>query len=351
MSGSPRSSRMTSGRRASQRSSARPPVRRLVDLVAARGQLAHEGRARLGVVLDDEDPRPTGRRAAHPGASPGRSGRRRRRPGRSRSTARPPSSLAARADAGRPSPRRGRGRRPARCRFRSAIRAGARAPGRTCRRGAAGHSSGTPGPASSTVSRTDASPRTPAAVIRTRRRRRRVLEGVLEHVGHGLVEEGRVDLDRRRRQVRRPAGRPASRGPSRSSVRPTRSSSSKTSRSARSDAGLDPAQVQEVGDQAVEVLDLPIDGVGALPLVVGAAGCVPGRRCPAAARIVASGVRRSCETDWRSADFSASLWRAISAAWDSAARRSWARAWPTWSAAAASRRVSVAVGSPDACVA
>ena len=62
--------------------------------------------------------------------------------------------------------------------------------------------------------------------------------------------------------------------------------------------------------------------------------------------MVASGVRRSCETDWSSADFSASLWRAISAACDSAASRSWASAWPIWSAAAASSRVSVRSGSP-----
>ena len=67
---------------------------------------------------------------------------------------------------------------------------------------------------------------------------------------------------------------------------------------------------------------------------------------PAAARIVASGVRKSCETDWSRADFSASLWRAISAACDSAARRSWASACPSWSAAPARSRVSVAVGGP-----
>ena len=67
---------------------------------------------------------------------------------------------------------------------------------------------------------------------------------------------------------------------------------------------------------------------------------------PAAARIVASGVRRSWDTDWRSADLRASLCRATSAACDSAARRSWASAWPTWSAAAAYNRVSVRSGSP-----
>ena len=60
--------------------------------------------------------------------------------------------------------------------------------------------------------------------------------------------------------------------------------------------------------------------------------------------MVASGVRRSCETDCNRADLSASLWRAISAAWDSAARRSWVRAWPIWSAADDRSRVAARVG-------
>ena len=53
-----------------------------------------------------------------------------------------------------------------------------------------------------------------------------------------------------------------------------------------------------------------------------------------------------CETDWSSADFKASLWRATSAERVASATRSRARACPIWSAAAARSRVSVRSGSP-----
>ncbi len=71
-------------------------------------------------------------------------------------------------------------------------------------------------------------------------------------------------------------------------------------------------------------------------------------RLPAAARIDASGVRRSWETDSRRAVLRASLRRAISASRASSARRSCSSAWATWSAADASSRVSLAEGRPRA---
>ncbi len=66
---------------------------------------------------------------------------------------------------------------------------------------------------------------------------------------------------------------------------------------------------------------------------------------PAAARIVASGVRRSCETESRSAVLRASLSRAISAVVASRASLSRATAWPSWSAAADRILVSARSGS------
>jgi hypothetical protein len=62
-------------------------------------------------------------------------------------------------------------------------------------------------------------------------------------------------------------------------------------------------------------------------------------RLPAVARIAASGVRRSCETESSRADLRASPWRATSAAVASAANRSRTTDWPSWSAAAARSRL------------
>ena len=57
-------------------------------------------------------------------------------------------------------------------------------------------------------------------------------------------------------------------------------------------------------------------------------------RAPAAARMLDSGVLRSCDTDVRSAVFSASLWRATSAAVASAGEKAHGRGpGPSWSAA------------------
>ena len=319
--------------------------------VAARRQLADERRPRLVVVLDDEDRRSAGagRRVGH---ADGLGRRRRGAPaaGRSRSIARPPSSL--RRAPTRPPIASTRPRTTARPmpvpdreppatpghavelveepRQRLVRHARARRPrssaGRTARR-----------PAARPTIRIGA----PGGVY---------LIAFSSDVGHGLVEEDRVDLDRRRRRGRpRAAGRRAA-ARSRSSVRPTRSSSSKTSRSARSA----PASIRLRSSRLVTSrlrYSTSRSIASALSCWSSALSPLPGRSVPAAARIVASGVRRSCETDCSRADLSASLWRAISAACDSAARRSWASAWPIWSAAAASSRVSVRSGSPVARVA
>ena len=69
---------------------------------------------------------------------------------------------------------------------------------------------------------------------------------------------------------------------------------------------------------------------------------------PAAARIDASGVRRSCDTESRRADLSASLRREISALVASRWSRSRSSAPPIWSAAAANTRFSPSSGSPSA---
>ena len=110
-------------------------------------------------------------------------------------------------------------------------------------------------------------------------------------------------------------------------------------------ARLDPTHVEQVGDEPVESLGLEVDGLGALPALRPATTPRSGSiRLPAAARIEASGVRRSCETESSRAVFSASLWRASSALVASARRRSCSTAWPIWSAAAASMRVSARDG-------
>ena len=66
---------------------------------------------------------------------------------------------------------------------------------------------------------------------------------------------------------------------------------------------------------------------------------------PAAARMVASGVRRSCETESSRAVLRASPRRAISALVRSRPARSRTIAWPSWSAAAERMRVSARSGS------
>ena len=345
MSGRPRSSRTTSGRLRFPPFERRAPVGRLHDPVAACAEVPNEGRPRLLVVLDDEHRRERSRWVgrAHPGAWRGTCG------GagaglRSRSMARPPSSLR-RADTrppiastrprttARPIPvpdreRRGRAgdpvellEQPWECRVRDA------------RAGSPRRSVGRSRP-----------PRRPG------RRARIVASGgvyfiaLSSDVRHRLVEEDRVDGDRGRPDVHvERAAAQACAGASDGGAQQVVELEGVALGAER--AGLDPAQVEEVRDEPVEVLDLPVDGVGARVRDRRRACETPGRSVPAAARIVASGVRRSCDTDWSRADLSASLWRAISAACASAASRSWAIAWPIWSAAAESSRVSVRSGS------
>ena len=93
-----------------------------------------------------------------------------------------------------------------------------------------------------------------------------------------------------------------------------RSASANTARFGRSSPGLDPAHVQQVRDQPVQPLGLAIDGRRRSPGAGPAGHSTSGSMSvPAAARIEASGVRRSCETESSSADLSASLRREISA--------------------------------------
>ena len=94
---------------------------------------------------------------------------------------------------------------------------------------------------------------------------RRVLEGVLERVGHGRIEEDRVGLHRRclegnvNRAAREARPEPLDRAPD-------EVLQLEDVRLGPQGSRLDPAQVQHVGDQPVEVLDLPIDRIGALAL-------------------------------------------------------------------------------------
>ena len=344
MSGSPRSSRTRSGRRLSQRTQRLASVGGLDRPVPADRQLAPQGRARLLVVLDDEDrrtARPAGRVAVTrtrpaPARWPPRSGGRCRSPGRrGRCGGRRP---------GRPWPRRGPSRRRARSRCRIGSRRTCPARGRTCRTAAAASRPGRPGPPSSMVSLTRASPGTGRAITR-----------IWASSGAYLIAFSSALVTASSRNTGSTvtggaarstiSGRSARRARSRSIVRPTRSSSSYTSRSARSA----PASIRLRSRRLVTRrlrYSTSRSIASALSRWSSSLSPLPGRSVPAAARIVASGVRRSCDTDCSSADLSASLWRAISAAWASAASRSCASAWPTWSAAADRRRVAVRSGSP-----
>ena len=345
MSGRPRSSRTTSGRRASQRSRARRAVGCLLDAVAARGQLAHQHRAGLVVVLDDEDRRTAGRTPVDSRSRAGLGGScggHRAAAGRCRSPARP-----ARCGAPRPRPPIASTRPRTTARPMPVPSASRRPPGHAIelleqpRQGVVG----TPGPPSSIVSRTR-----PSSASAARDAERRAGGGVLERVLDRRSSPPRRGRRGRRRtggavelDLERPAGRAAARALERPADQVVQLEDVPLGPQR---AGLDPAEVEQVGDEPVEVLDLAVDRVGALALA-SSSSSLSGRSVPAAARIVASGVRRSCDTDWSSADLRASLWRAISAACASAASRSWASAWPIWSAAAASSRVSVRSGSPD----
>ena len=220
------------------------------------------------------------------------------------------------------------------------------APGRTSRTGGAGAPPARPAPASSIVRRTNASVGQQPCGQADPRAGRRVLDRVLDGVGDRLVEEDRVDAaPAAPRAPPRAAGRRAAVRAARASARPGRRARRRRARRGARPPRSGSGRAGSVTSRFRYSTSRSIASALSRLVLLGSGRC-PAGSVPAAARIVASGVRRSCETDWRSADFSSSLWRAISAARDSAASRSWASACPTWSAAAASSRVSVSSGSP-----
>ncbi len=269
-SGSPRSSRMRSGRRASQARRASAAVARLLDSVAVRGQVPGDLRPRRGVVLDDEDRshRSTGRarsviarpQPARPAPAVPRGGRlaagRGRRPGRR--------VAAPRFDPCRPSPRSARGRRPARCRSRDATFVA------FC--GARKNFSKRCGSASVR----DARPGVLDGQADRHRVRQRPRSGSADPPGRtsahsraGWPGSGRRTPGRRGlagsggRQVglQRRGRRGACR--SRSSVRLDQVVDGEGLTIRAQGARLDPAQVQQVRDEPIEVLRLPVDRLGA----------------------------------------------------------------------------------------
>ena len=96
---------------------------------------------------------------------------------------------------------------------------------------------------------------------------RRVLDRVLESVGDRLVEEDRIDLDRGRFKVdlEGATGQPRPQALDRP---PDEVVELEYVALGFERSGLDPAQIEEVGDESVQVLDLAVDGVDALRLVV-----------------------------------------------------------------------------------
>ena len=229
--------------------------------------------------------------------------------------ARPPSSLARARDPCRPSPRRDRGRRPARCPC--PVASGSPAAGHPVElaRTAPSSASGTPGPSSSTVSRDAVA----VAAVRARIRIGAPGGAYLAAFSSRLVSawSRKTGSTSDRRQVAGTsihARRPASRDREPVDDRPDHVVELERLEVGPQRAGLDPAEVEQVRHEPVEVLRLAVDRQrrsrgGPRHHDVPRSSSVP-----AAARIVASGVRRSCDTDSSRADLSASLWRAISAA-------------------------------------
>ncbi len=171
----------------------------------------------------------------------------------------------------RPSPRSGRGRRPGRCRSRTAIRRPRPGPDRTCRTAADRASSGTPGPASSTVRRTNGSDASGSATIRI------AASGGVYLIAFSIAfvsassrktgststgGASSVDLER---PVAQPRSQPFDRLAD--EVVELEDVPFGAQR-----AGLDPAQVEQVRDEPIEVLDLAVDRVGALLLIVRRSG-------------------------------------------------------------------------------
>ena len=171
-------------------------------------------------------------------------------------------------------------------------------------------------------------------------RRRRVLDGIVEDVRDGCIEEHGIDANHGRldRELELAVGEArVERGRRPASAASSRSYSSRSARST-------PASIRLMSSRfATSALRYSTSRSIACAFACRSAGdsAESESRLPAAARITASGVRKSWETDWRSDVLRASPWRATSAALASAAMRSRATACPIWSAAAASSRVCV----------
>ena len=176
-----------------------------------------------------------------------------------------------------------------------------RSPGRTCRTGAAAPRRGTPGPLSST---SGARTRTASGRVVTRivASGGRVLDGVVEDVRDRRVEEHGVDPDRARARPRaRAAGRRAAGGRGRAACVEQR----RRGRRAPGRRAATPASIRLRSSRfATSALrystSRSIAWAFAWRSAADSAESVS--RLPAAARITASGVRKSWDTDWRSDD-------------------------------------------------
>ena len=334
---------MTSGRAASQARAARigrrPPRRR----GSRARQVGRHGPAGRVVVLDEQDVG-AGRRSSRRRSSSGGSGAAGqvdvdRQPAELGATRRRRSRRAR-----RPSPARSRARRPSRAGRprRAAASAG------TCRRSGPRSASATPGPPSSIVTTMPA--RSPA---RRRGWPPACPAGVWSATLSRMFDDDRVEqhgVDPDERQIRRHVDRdgPLRRGPAQARHGPLDElGRSKTSRSGRSAPGLDAAQVEDRADEPVEALGLGVDRLGGARGPRRSTSRASGSaRFPAVARMLASGVRRSCETESSRALLRASLRRATSALVASWRRRSRRRPSAIWSAASESSRVASASGDP-----
>ena len=207
---------------------------------------------------------------------------------------------------------------------------------------------GTPGPASSTVSRTESSLRQSPALTRIC-----VPGGVyLMALSTTFVSASSKKIGSTRHGHGVDAGPPTARPPRRvrsgRASAPTRSSRTNTSRSARSTPASIRLRSSRFVTSRLRYSTSRSIGRDALVLVGRADSAIRAARCrprPGSWRAASAGRGRPTGAGPTS---SASLWRAISAACDSAASRSWAIACPSWSAALARSRVSVLSGVPAA---
>ncbi len=162
------------------------------------------------------------------------------------------------------------------------------------------------------------------------------------------VEEDGVDEDERRfrRHVERDRPRLERRAAPRPTAASTRTAEVMDLEIGRQRAGADPAQVEDRADQPVQPLDLGVDRArrrrGPARAIHSDAGSA---RFPAVARMLASGVRRSWDTESSRALLNASLRRATSARTASSRSRSRRRASAIWSAARAIKPGACRVGT------